>query len=53
MAFIVSYKMLFRKGRIASLILTIALLIAILKSTNSIINYINSQNSNIGHPVKD
>jgi ABC-type lipoprotein release transport system permease subunit len=43
MAFIISYKMLFRKGGVTSLILTIALLIAILTSANSIINYINSQ----------
>jgi len=46
-----SLKMLFRKGGTASSILAIALLIAIIASTNSIINYLNFQAETLANLV--
>jgi hypothetical protein len=43
MAFITGYKMLLRKGGTAQSILAVALLVAIIASTNSIVNYLNLQ----------
>jgi ABC-type lipoprotein release transport system permease subunit len=48
---ILNFKMLFRKGGTASSILAIALLVAILASTNSITNNINSQTKMLGRLV--
>jgi len=47
MAFTISYKMLFRKGETASSILAIALLVAIISSTNTILNYLNLQSETL------
>jgi ABC-type lipoprotein release transport system permease subunit len=47
MAFIIGYKMLLRRGRTAQSILAIALLVAILASTSSIVNYLNLQSETL------
>ena len=47
MAFNISYKMLLRKGETASSILAIALLVAIITSTNTILNYLNLQSETL------
>jgi len=47
MAFTISYKMLLRKGETASSILAIALLVAIITSTNTILNYLNLQSETL------
>ena len=47
MAFTISYKMLLRKGETASSILAIALLVAIISSTNTILNYLNLQSETL------
>ena len=51
MAIITGYKMLLRKGGTASSILAIALLVAILASTNATVNYLNLQAENLGRLV--
>jgi len=51
MAIITGYKMLLRKRGTASSILAIALLVAILASTNATVNYLNLQAENLGRLV--
>jgi hypothetical protein len=47
MAFTPSCKMLFKKGVAAQSILAVALLVAIISSTNAIVNYLNLQSENL------